>query len=281
MSPTSARRRAVDFKHPPINEVVFSVQFEGPVIDEIGILSEFWQVIHDEFPRHEKHPALPPATETFDVPPRPPELQFQMLPGGVPARYWFLNEAGTLLVQIQADRLMFNWRQVTGEEEYPHYDTLAPRFDALLQEFLACDAVDETLARVGWIELQYINPIAAPEGHGTHGQLAKILNFLVQDPPRTTLTDVEDTQLQQRFRILDDSERPQGRLYLTAVPALRATDETPLYVITLLARGRPDPGEIGSGVRSFLDKAHDLIVNGFREVTTDEMHELWEATWKK
>jgi uncharacterized protein (TIGR04255 family) len=271
--------RSVDFAHPPLNEVVFSVQFDSPVIDEIGVLSDFWQIIRHDFPRHEKQPPLPPASETFDVPPRPPELQLQLLQSGPTARYWFLSADGTLIVQVQPDRLMFNWRQVTGSEDYPHYDVLEPRFEDLLRTFLGCDSVDDQGANVGWVELQYINPIEVQAEHGTHGQLARILNFLVSDPHRVTLPDVEDTQLQQRFRITDDTGEPQGRLYLTAVPAVRATDQAPLYVITLLGRGRPGSGELVSGVSSFLHRAHDLIVNGFREVTTDEMHRVWGATW--
>lgn len=279
MTAAATNARPVDFVHPPLNEVVFSVQFESPVTDEIGVLSDFWQVIRRDFPQHEKQPPLPPVTETFDVPPRPPELQLQLLQTGPTVRYWFLSEDGTLIVQVQPDRLMFNWRQVTGSEGYPHYDVLAPRFEELLRIFLACDSVDDQRAKVGWVELQYINPIEVEALHGTHGQLARILKFLVSDPHRETLPDVEDTQLQQRFRITDDTGEPQGRLYLTAVPAVRATDQAPLYVITLLGRGRPAPGELVPGVTGFLDRAHDLIVNGFREVTTDEMHRVWGATW--
>lgn len=267
--------REVDFENPPLNEVVFSVQFDGEVIDEVGVLAEFWPKIQPDFPRHEKHPALPPARESFDVPPPGQDVQFQLLQGAPPQRYWFLSEDATLIVQVQADRLMFNWRQVVGDEAYPHYDTLAPRFGHLLERFLTCAAVNMAAASVEWVELQYVNPIETQAENQTHGQLARILNVLVPDPPRDALPPVEDTQLQQRFRIEGGQDEPRGRLYLTAVPGFRTSDNTPLYVVTLLARGRPDPGDVPQGVRAFLDVAHDLIVNGFREVTTEEMHRLW------
>jgi uncharacterized protein (TIGR04255 family) len=269
--------REVDFRHPPLNEVVFSVQFDGEIIDEVGVLAEFWPKIKNYYPRHEKQPPLPPASENFDVPPPPPELQFRLMQGVPSQRYWFLSEDATLIVQVQADRLMFNWRQVAGDEEYPRYDTLAPQFAALLETFLSCDSVDAESAAVDWVELQYINPIEAHGDSQTHGQLARILNFLVADPPRDVLPPVEDTQVQQRFRIQGADGAPQGRLYLTAVPAFRAIDGVPVYVVTLLARGRPSEAPLSDGVTNFLDQAHDLIVKGFREVTTPEMHELWDA----
>ena len=258
---------------------MFSVQFDGEAIDEVGILSEFWPKIHDRFPRHEKHPPVMPAAESFAVPPPPPELQVQMLPMPPAQRYWFLSEDGTRIVQVQPDRLIFNWRRVVGDEPYPHFEALAPAFEDVLETFVSCESVTIGSSDVAWIELQYINPIPVPVDEGgaaTHGQLARILNFLDRDPPRTVLPPVEDTQLQQRFRI-DDEGLSIGRLYLTAVPAFKNANPTPVYVVTLLARGRPGPGEIREGVQAFLDRAHTLIVEGFKEVTTPEMHQEWGA----
>jgi uncharacterized protein (TIGR04255 family) len=157
------------------------------VIDEVGTLAEFWPKIRAQYPGHDKQPPLPPATEIFETPATGPELQFQVMHGAPPQRYWFLSEDGTQIVQVQNDRLMFNWRQVSGSEPYPRYATLAPQFSQLLETFLTCKSVDREAAEVTWVELQYVNPINAPGFDGTHWQLARILNFLVQDPPRMTL----------------------------------------------------------------------------------------------
>jgi hypothetical protein len=45
-------------------------------------------------------------------------------------------------------------------------------------------------------------------------------------------------------------------------------------VITLLARGTPQDGTIAEVV-AFFDLARDLIVRGFKESTTDDMHREW------
>lgn len=266
--------REVDFERPPLNEVVFSIQFERDVTDEVGILSEFWGKIRADYPGLEKQMPLPPAMESFDAVIQPPAVQFELLMGAPSQRYWFLSADQTLIVQVQPDRLMFNWRKVVGDEEYPHYDTLAPRFAELIELFLSCESVAGN-ATVGWCELQYVNPVEADGPENTHGQLARIVNFLEADPPHEHLPPVEDTQIQQRRRILDENGDPRGRLYLTAVPAVRATDGGRAYVITLLARGRPAKGELPDSAFGFLNEAHDLIVKGFREVTTSEMHERW------
>lgn len=270
--PDPAVDLGVDFERPPLNEVVFSVQFESDVIDEVATLAEFWPAIREAYPRLEKQPPLAPVSESFDAP-LPQGVQFQLLPGPPTQRYWFLSTDGTKIVQVQSDRFMFNWRQVEGDEPYPRYETLRPEFEALLETFLE-HAHGSTPAT--WCELQYVNPIPA-EGDtpGTPGQLARILKYLEKDPERHFLPPVEDTQIQQRFRIVNDQGDPVGRLYLIVVPAFHQVDLHPAYVLTLLARGRPAAGPLSPGVVDFLDRAHDLIVNGFKEVTTSEMHAVW------
>jgi uncharacterized protein (TIGR04255 family) len=261
---------------------VFSVQFEHEVIDEVGILSEFWPSIRASYSELEKHPPLPPVAETFDNSLPQVQIRLQSFGGATPLRYWFLDEPRVQLVQVQPDRLVFNWRKVEGTERYPGYAVLLPQFIELLRAFLACEQVAAAGIPVDWVEIQYINPIEIEPHEGAgHGPLANILNMLVEDPPRGSLPPVEDTQLQERFRITWPNGESRGRLYLTAVPAFtpaRAPEaaKTPAYILTLLARGRRGTeGETIDAVGDFLNVGHDLIVHGFREVTTTEMRARW------
>lgn len=254
---------------------MFSVAFAKPVIDEVGILADFWPRIRDAYPGYERHPAMPTLTETFDAPAPQMQLRVQAMSGAFVQRYWFLSESGTELVQVQSDRLAFNWRQVAGDEVYPRYDTLLPTFLRVLEAFLSSEQVVGAGQEVGWVELQYINPVTIePTDSGTHGQLARALNVLVKNPARRALPDVEDTQLQERFRILWPDGTPRGRMYLTAAPALDKSGKF-VYLVTLLTRGRPGAGSPVDGVTDFLNVGHDLIVRGFVELTTPEMHDEW------
>lgn len=271
------REREVDFEHPPVNEVAFSVQFASEVTDEVGILASFLPKLRERFPGQypglEKQPPVPPASETFGSGPFQQQIQLQLLQTPPALRYWLLSADKRFLVQIQPDRFMFNWRAQEPDDEYPHYDTLRPRFEELLGLFL--EHVAERDPVIAWCELQYVNPIVVDNDGESHGQLAHILRFLVRDPERTVLPPVEDTQLQMRFRIKNDDGEPIGRLYLSAIPALRATDNRPAYLVTLLARGRPADGKSLESAFEFFDRAHTLIVNAFKEVTTPEMRERW------
>jgi uncharacterized protein (TIGR04255 family) len=260
----------VTFLSPPVNEVALSVQFEGTAIDEFDVLAKYWPAIRADFPNHDKQPPLLPIGEDFDRPPRQ-GVQLGMFTAPPVPRYWFISADKTSLVQVQADRFSLNWRQTTATDAYPRYRQLRPEFESRFGAFL--EVVGDVPAT--WCELTYINHVKAPiTPDGAHGPLAKVLRALDPRPVSSTLPPVEDTQLQQRFVIQrTEAEGPVGRLYLAATPAF-SQDGHPLYVITLLARGKPRDGTLPE-ILAFFDLARSLIVRGFKESTTDEMHRIW------
>lgn len=268
---------SVTFERPPVNEVVLSVQLSGVAIDEVGVLADYWPSIRADFPQHQKQPPLPPVVEDFSPPGvQGPSVGIEFFQGTPPSRYWFSSADDTRLVQVQPDRFAYNWRQISGNESYPRYRELRPEFEARYGAFLDAVAGGVDAPVPEWCEITYINHVEAKgEVAGVHGPLSRILRALNPEVTSPTLPVIEDTHVQQRFRILDETTGdPIGRFYLTAIPAFRAADAAPIYVITLIARGRP-ADESMEGVLAFFDRGRSLIVNGFRESTTDEMHELW------
>lgn len=218
----------VTFAAPPINEVALSVQFATPAFDEFAILARFWPAIEQDFPNHAKQPPLPPLQEEFQ---RPPSggVQFQLFDAPPSPRYWFLSSDETLLLQAQADCFVFNWRQMGSEQLYPRYRTLRPQFEQRFSTFLETAGAGQSAAPT-WCEITYINHIDAPgSSDGAHGPLSRVLRALNPQATTASLPPVEDTQLQQRF-VITDGDQPTGRLYLTATPAFRNADGTPIYL---------------------------------------------------
>jgi hypothetical protein len=77
-----------------------------------------------------------------------------------------------------------------------------------------------------------------------------------------------------RYLIPSQTGEPVGRLHVNLAPAVDMKTQTPIFVLTLTARGRP----IGDGVEgalSFLDLGREWIVRGFASLTTPEMHRMW------
>jgi len=269
-----------DFNNPPVTEVALSVQFEpvsGLRTPQLGLL---WQEFRERFPKTEEHPPLESVIEQFGIrPTRKGEVRFEMLEGPPMLRYWFLNQKGTELIQVQQDRFVRNWRKVGDENTYPRYEKhLRPMFESDLkhfQAFLEHEQLGEL--KPNQCEVTYVNHIPAGEGWEKHGDIGEVLTVFQRSFSDSFLENpeyVEDVSMRLRFLIPDQAGKPIGRLHITIDPGYRRSDNQPLFIINLTARGAPC-GEGIDGVMSFLDLGREWVVRGFASITTPKMHQIW------
>jgi len=263
-----------DFERPPVVEVALSVQFKdlpGLTPLQIGVL---WQDCYRaDFPKTQEHKALDEQEESFDLEGgRNPGLRIRL--GVPPTRFWFLNESESDLVQIQRNRFTRNWKRGDKVTEYPRYSTLRARFVQDFEKFL--DFVSrENMGQVTptQCEVTYVNEIESGPGSVGHGELARILRFLVQGGGGF-LPAPENEDIGLRFLIRGEDGKPTGRLHVQARACHRVADSRPVHVLELTARGRPQ-SEGKEEVLRFLDLGREWIVRGFTDSTTTEMHRMW------
>ena len=263
-----------DFRDPPLVETVLSLQFQP--LPEFGLVHVglLWHKFRHTFPLIEERTPLDAVRESFEVPsPRHEELEIEGKPP-LP-RVCFLNESRTELVQIQADRFIHNWRK-TGKisTPYPRYERIRTNFRHEVwefQEFLT----DEKLGKVAidQCEITYVNHIEPSEAWGRHGQIEGVLRTWTAQR-RSFLPESEDGSVQQRFVIRNDPTRPLGRLHVSLRPAWKEEDQSPIFVLTLTARGSPLDKGI-NGAFDFFDLGREWIVKGFLDLTTTGMHRAW------
>src|SRR5829696_8254411 len=87
-----------------------------------------------------------------------------------------MNETGSELVQVQRDRIVHNWRRLTPESPYPHYEALRPSFSEDLTDFQAfLDEFGIGKFNPYQCELTYINPIPLGRGIDRLGELERLL----------------------------------------------------------------------------------------------------------
>lgn len=273
-------RKLVDFDAPPVIEVALCLQFETPVVD-IGALAAFTTAVADSLPRQTSQPVLPRQDEQFGVAPSVPafEVAFGIAAAGLP-RTWFQGE-GPWITQLQPDRLIVNWRIDRPDRSlpYPGYETVRERLTdhlALLQE--AVGRSGRALPAVDLVEVTYVNRIEVPDtpaSYDSHPDLGVILNRVAAIEGQSFLGVPEDAQYQARWRIPSSSgePRPAGRLYLIATPTLDTDRQLPIYLLNLTARVKPTADQ-GSPIAA-LNLAHDWVVLGFKDLTTNGMHSAW------
>lgn len=277
---TDVSKPLPEFENPPVVEVALSVQFETLANLRTPQLGLLWQEFRDRFPVTEEHPPLDAVFERFGVPAMVREgVRFQMLPAPPVPRCWFLNKEGTELVQVQQDRFIHNWRKVGDKDRqptpYPRYDSVRRTFENELvkfRDFLSRNNIGDLAPNQ--CEVTYVNHIESGECWTNHGQLGELLSVF---SPRYTdefLAVPEDGRMSVRYLIPTSTGEPLGRLHISVEPAYRASDDAPMFLLTLTARGRPASDGI-PGVLGFLDIGREWVVRGFTSITTETMHKSW------
>jgi len=248
---------------PPVNEVVCGCQFQQLSMLKIPHWGLFWQKLGDGFPTVE-HAA--PIHTGGSVP-------LDDVTGLPIPRVWFINESESRLVQLQADRLHYNWRHREMEPDYPHYDEIVNHFSecfAKLESFAA-------EARIGVVqpvacELTYINHIPQGSGWDSIDDLPRIFRDFLWDSKDRYLPDPTNAAWQVVFPLPDKL----GALTVKLNQASRKPDDAKVLVFELTARGiGEDRSQIG--MREWFNVAHEHIVKGFADLTTNEAQiRLWK-----
>jgi uncharacterized protein (TIGR04255 family) len=263
-----------DFDDPPVSEVVLSVRFSPLEVGTIFLGSVGQELFGADLPKVDEQPPVVMPIEELEAPARGSELRLELLERPPTPRFWFMSDSGNELVQIQEDFFARNWRRADGSDlPYPHYDAVRTPFVEGYEAF--ADALSERAGKsitAIQCEVTYVNHLLPGKGWTSHGEIARILR-LARESDATFLPRPESSQLVSKFLIEEDAT-PIGRLHVTAQPAYRRTDQLPVFILTLTARGNP-LGEDLTGVVRFMDIGHEWIVRGFKDVTTPEMHGVW------
>lgn len=99
------------FDRPPIVEIGISILFQRPQFLTTAYLGRFWERIAAQMPRTEDHaPTGLPHEWTSSI-------------EGLPLpRLWLLNQPGTEILQLQVNRMDFNWRRLQADSPYPNFE---------------------------------------------------------------------------------------------------------------------------------------------------------------
>lgn len=259
------------FAEPPLEEVVFGVQFEPLKQFTTTHPGLFWSRIRDRYPTVEDNPPLPHQKELPDLTPVPDQLQLRLAkPNGL--RSWFIGKDKTQLVQLQRDQFLRNWRRVTGNEVYPRYATLRSLFADDWQEFVAF-ARDEGLGtpKIDQCELTYINHIDRGVGWNNYSDLGSVFTMIGLTQGGGLLSAPEVINWTGTYKLPDG----RGRLVVEMVPAFRGRDLKMFVSLTLRVRGEPENGG-SEAAFAWFELAHEWVVRAFDELTQPSMHAIWK-----
>jgi len=259
------------FKNAPVIETVLSIQFAPLSKLTIPYLGLYWERIRTEFKRFEPKPPIQHIIEEFGPGPHPlgPPLALQLV-ATPEVRCWFIEEKGNYFIQLQQDRLLYNWQRVQQNDVYPRYEKIRAKFYQEWKRF--CSFLeDENIGtpEVDQCEVTYVNHIPYGVGWSTFGELHKVVSYWSGRSSGNFLPDPNKVNLNIRYLMPEN----KGRLYISLQPVI-TRDAVEVLQLNLTARGAPTSSKTDDVFR-WLDLGRQWVVEGFTDFTSKEMHKIW------
>lgn len=259
----------VRFQRPPINEMALGMQFASSLPFRTFDYADAWAKFgRDRYPNYMEVQPLDPIA----LPNATSQIIFQIPLGGPqPQRYWFLSEKQERLIQLQSNRLLYNWRLLEGDAsgDYPSYHTLIDTYFGIYETFkqFAADRNFDVQPQVA--DLTYINIIPLQNGFDSLGDVLRGSFNLDENaglPPSLGAVHLWQYVLDDINAMMTINANP---LVTATGPALRLE----LYISGIFGDLRSNAAI--DELRKRYDIFHKRINELFVAITTDEIQNEW------
>lgn len=249
------------YQDPPVIEVAAGVQFEDLKTWQMRYFGQFWQEVADEYPVTQDQPPAPDVVESG------PRLEILVLP---PLRRMLLvSKQKDYVIQLQDSRFHLNWRKVDGSFVYPRFEK------AIFPKFLdAWGRFSNFVTRVGLgnirparYELTYVNHIELEERDFATALENRVKLFRWSAVQSSFLTAPTAVNAVWTFALPDQRGVAQANLS----QATRA-DGRGILVLGMTCNG---PASARYSLDDWFATAHEWIVRGFADLTTDLAQKQW------
>lgn len=254
----------ITFAKPPVNEVVIGQVFVPRADLLIARLGEFWAIhLKERYPDVSHGMTVATANEApFCDPLTGLPLPRMLFTGNDPCR----------LLQLQQDRLYANWRRMRPDSEYVRFPAVQAEYFrvlGLLNEYLASVGA-ESVKPVRY-ELTYVNVFQFGQEIQECVEVGKIFKDFGWGSGARFLPKPTKIGAQFEFEMPDET----GVLTVQAGPGRNTVLNEDVIRLQLAAIA---PTEVVSKIsfEDWLIIANEQIVQGFKDLTTEEMHARWE-----
>jgi uncharacterized protein (TIGR04255 family) len=269
--PKERSKARIKFENPPVIELVLSI-FHLPIQElkaqHIGL---YWDSIRAKYPKCEQQTLI---VSPADGPIPAVLLQVPGEPFPLP-RFWFFNDDHPILIQVQRNAFMVNWRRFPGVREYPHYENVAKDFWAEFETYKQFieQVVHGKLDVIQRCELNYINMITKNAVVEEEADLMKVVRptgeFYTLENNDRKLTSLGVTAT---YRV-----SPSAIVELT-IRGVGVRQDTNEHVASLELKAIGAPSDLSvDAARDWYDAAHDAIYRLFLDATAGQVQEkIWK-----
>lgn len=262
------------FRKPPVIETALSVQFQPLKRMSNAHLGLFWNRVRETYPKLQDADPIEPQIERFGTDlPRARFPQLRIAASHPAARLRMSSEDGHVMLQLQNGRLVFNWRRLDGENEYPRWTRVEPQFQVALRELKAFAEAEQlgSIESKQW-EVTYVNHLVMGREWSTPSEWQEVLPGMIGSTGAVSVGRFESMGCHAHFALPDNA----GRLHVEVTHGFAGTDEDAdeLLIVQLTARGGIDESR---DVSAGLTLGHDAIVRSFSQIAGERVRaKVWE-----
>lgn len=244
----------INLKKSPLNELILGIQFDDPVLTTNHIV-EIIENLKPQYSELSEHPPLPLIIESPDKP------KTQRLLNRFASRIHIIHNDKTKLVQVQPDRILFNWRKTAEDSVYPKFIMIYEEFKKIMK------SIDKKLSidlynRINQFEFTYIDHIYLEDFNIDSYQLNEILNIF----------EYKSIIKELNFEFSIPKVDIGGVLNTSIKSAKNKIDSRKLFVVENTCRGFISDDSIDS----WFNKSHDILIENFINIITDKAKEIWQ-----
>lgn len=267
-------RALPSFRKPPVVETALSVQFQALRSMSNAHLGLFWNRVRSMYPKLQDADPVEPQIERFgSAIPRQLFPQLRIAASHPAARLRMSSDDGHLMLQLQNGRLVFNWRRLDGENNYPRWTQVLPRFEEALEKLNAFVEHEGLglLKPTQW-EVTYVNHLLRGREWNDPSDWHAVLPGVIGAAASVSAGRFESGGCHAHFVLPNNA----GRLFIEVSHAFAGAQEDAdeLLVVQLTARGGLDESR---DVSAGLALGRESIVRSFAEITGPRVRaEVWE-----
>ncbi len=236
----------------PVVELVVGIQFERPVITNECIY-EYYVSNKDKYPNIQENPILPSFIEHVDRP-----LETGIL-SGFHSRKYLISKDDDRLIQLQPNRLLFNWRKGPNNAEYPKFKNV---YDQFVEIRKSIDKKCNFNNLINQLEVTFFDQIVLKDFGLENHDLGKIFNFWKLSK---SIKHVD-------FNFTIPYPDLQGNLNVKLRSAIRNSDNEKLLMLETTLRGINSQDE---KIDSWFNRAHNVLSSFFMDILTENAKKIW------
>lgn len=249
----------LSYTNPPVDEVVIGLRFQHLEPLTVAYWGRLWDRYAGQFPRCDQQPRLAgPAKaegEEVGIPPDCP-------------RVWFIDQPGNRLVQAQSDCFFYNWRRLTGDDQYPGFGCLFKEYQGHLQtfrDFVKELGLGEIVVRQA--ELSYIDVVPLTQQNDCVAELGSIFPDLRWRDGRPTVLARGAAVVWNTQFVLPGED---GTLRVAVATGTRRADGDKIVRLEICAVCRHDQATVEM-TEPWFQNAHVVMSQSFSYLTDPEV----------